>query len=56
MKCEAISFFAATAPRGFKVSFLILIALAIPGFFLLMWLMSRAHKAKKKPESDKKEL
>jgi hypothetical protein len=28
----------------------------IPGFFLLTWLMSRAHKQKKKPESEKEDV
>jgi hypothetical protein len=54
MKCEVISSLAAAAPRGFKVLFLILIALVIPAFFLLTWLMSRGRKEKKKPDPDKK--
>jgi len=37
----------------FKAIFLIMVALVIPGFFVLMWLMSRRHKHKKKLPSDK---
>jgi hypothetical protein len=40
----------------FKALFLILIALTIPGFFVLMWLMSRRHKDKKKSPPDKRSL
>jgi Flp pilus assembly protein protease CpaA len=36
-----------------KALFLILIALVIPGFFVLTWLMSRKHKDKKKSPADK---
>lgn len=56
MKWEVLSLLAAAAPRGFKVVFLILIALVIPVFFLLMWLMSRAQKSKKNQDSDKKNV
>jgi hypothetical protein len=52
MKWELTSFLAAAAPRGFKILFLILIAVVIPGFFLLTWLISRAHKEKKEREKD----
>ena len=44
---------AATSPPFFKVLFLIVVALVIPGFFVLMWLMSRSHKDKKKSPADK---
>jgi hypothetical protein len=37
----------------FKALFLILIALVIPGFFVLMWLTSRRHKDKKKSKPEK---
>jgi cell division protein FtsX len=47
MKWEAISSLAAADPGGFKVIFLVLIALVIPGFFLLMWLISRSQRGKK---------
>jgi cell division protein FtsX len=47
MKCEVSSLLAVTAPRGFKIVFLIVIALVIPGFFLLVWLMSRSQRGKK---------
>jgi hypothetical protein len=40
----------------FKALFLILVALVIPGFFVLMWLMSRRHKEKKKPPHDKENV
>lgn len=56
MKWEATSFLTAAAPRGFKVVFLILIALVIPTFFLLTWLIHRARKDKKKPNSDKENV
>jgi hypothetical protein len=48
----SIASLAATSPRWFKAGFLILIASAIPVFFLLIWLMSRS-KAKNKSRSDK---
>jgi Flp pilus assembly protein protease CpaA len=40
----------------FKALFLILIALVIPGFFVLMWLLSRRHKDKKNSPRDKRSL
>jgi hypothetical protein len=43
----------ATSPPWFKAFFLIVVALAIPGFFVVMWLMSRSHKDRKKSRSDK---
>jgi hypothetical protein len=45
---ELIPWLGAASPPWFKAIFLILIALVIPGFFVVMWLMSRRHKDKKK--------
>jgi hypothetical protein len=56
MKWEVASFLAAAAPRGFKIAFLVVISLVIPAFFLLIWLMSRAHKQKKNPRSEKEDV
>jgi hypothetical protein len=53
MSQEIASALAATSPPLFKVIFLILVALVIPGFFVLMWLMNRRHKEKKKSRPDK---
>jgi len=53
MNWNGIVSLAATAPPFFKTIFLILVALVIPGFFVLMWLMSRSRKEKKKSPSDK---
>jgi len=50
---KAISLLAVIWLPLFKAIFLILIALVIPGFFVLMWLMSRRRKDKKKLPSDK---
>jgi len=46
----------AISPPWFKAVFLILIALAIPGFFVLIWLMSRSQKHKKKMPSEKENV
>src|SRR5215475_12672321 len=43
----------AASPPWFKAIFLILVALVIPGFFVVMWLMSRSHKDKKKSLPDR---
>jgi len=43
----------ATSPPWFKALFLILVALVIPGFFVVMWLMSRRHKERNKSRSEK---
>jgi hypothetical protein len=40
----------------FKAIFLILIALVIPGFFVLMWFTSRRHKDKKAAQSEKENI
>jgi hypothetical protein len=53
---QIILWIGATSPRFFKAGFLILLALVIPGFFALMWLMSRRHKEKKKAPPDKESL
>jgi len=50
---EIIPWLAATSPPFFKAVFLILIALVIPAFFVVMWLMSRRHKDKRKSRSEK---
>jgi hypothetical protein len=49
---DIIPWLGATSPPWFKALFLILIVLAIPGFFAVMWLMSRSHKDKKKSRLD----
>jgi hypothetical protein len=56
MSSALIPWFGATSPTWFKAVFLILIALAIPGFFVLMWLMSRSQKHKKKAPSEKENV
>jgi hypothetical protein len=56
MNSEIVPWFAATSPPWFKAIFLILVALVIPGFFVLIWLMSRSRRNKRKPQSDKKHL
>jgi hypothetical protein len=53
---EFIPWLGVTSPPFFKAVFLILIALAIPGFFVLTWLMSRRHKDKKKSPPDKENV
>jgi hypothetical protein len=50
---ELIPWLGATSPGFFKAGFLSLLALVIPGFFVLMWLMSRSHKDKKNAPPDK---
>jgi hypothetical protein len=46
----------AASPPWFKALFLIVVALVIPGFFVVMWLMSRSRKNKEKQQSDKKNV
>jgi hypothetical protein len=53
---EIIPWLGATSPPWFKAIFLIVIALAIPGFFVLMWLMSRRKGNKRNSQSDKKDV
>ena len=53
---KAISLLAVIWLPLFKAIFLIFVALIIPGFFVLTWLMSRRHKDKKKAPSDKENL
>jgi hypothetical protein len=48
-----IPWLGATSPTWFKALFLILVALVIPGFFVVMWLMSRRQKHKKNAPPDK---
>ena len=50
---EIMPWLGAASPPWFKPLFLALVALVIPGFFAVMWLMSRRHKDKKKPRSEK---
>src|SRR5260370_32836933 len=37
-----------TSPPFFNPAFLAIVALAIPAFFLVMWMMSRSHSKKKR--------
>jgi hypothetical protein len=56
MNSDSIAWLGATSPPWFKAMFLIGVAVVIPGFFVVMWLMSRSHRNKRKPESDKKNV
>jgi hypothetical protein len=53
---KIIPWLGATSPPFFKAVFLILIALVIPAFFVVIWLMSRRNKDKKKAPSQKEKL
>jgi hypothetical protein len=53
---ETIPWLGAASPPFFKAVFLTLIALVIPGFFVLTWLISRSRKDKKKVPPDKENL
>jgi hypothetical protein len=53
MNLGIVPWLGATSPPWFKALFLIVVALAIPGFFVVMWLMSRRHRNGKKSRSEK---
>jgi hypothetical protein len=53
VKLAIMPWLGAASPPWFKAIFLVLVALVIPGFFVVMWLMSRSHKDKKKSRSEK---